>query len=125
VVVDGDFAYITLRGGNSCGATESGLFLVDISDISNPSLTATYPMEEPYGLGIMDNKLFVCDGSYGLKVYDTTNVPELLALQQFEDITTFDVIPLQDHLLMVGEGTLYQYRYSNMGLELISSMSLH
>lgn len=125
VVVDGDYAYITLRGGNNCGATESGLFLVDISDISNPSLTATYPMEEPYGLGIMDNKLFVCDGSFGLKVYDTTNAPELLALQQFEDITTFDVIPLQDHLLMVGEGSLYQYSYSNMGLELISSMSLN
>ncbi|WP_297761259.1 hypothetical protein [uncultured Muriicola sp.] len=125
VVVDGDYAYITLRGGNGCGATESGLFLVDISDISNPSLTANYPMEEPYGLGIMNNTLFVCDGSFGLKVYDTTNVPELIALQHFEDITTFDVIPLQDHLLMVGEGTLYQYSYSDMSLELISSMSLN
>jgi len=125
VVVDGDYAYITLRSGNGCGATESGLFLVDISDISNPSFTATYPMEEPYGLGILDNKLFVCDGSFGLKVYDTTNVPELIALQQFEDITTFDVIPLQDHLLMVGEGTLYQYSYADRSLELISSMSLN
>jgi len=125
VVVDGDYAYITLRGGNNCGATESGLFLVDISDISNPSLTATYPMEEPYGLGIMNNTLFVCDGSFGLKVFDTSNVPDLVAIQNFEDITTFDVIPLQDHLLMVGEGTLYQYSYSDTGIELISSMSLN
>jgi hypothetical protein len=125
VVVAGDYAYITLRGGNGCGATESGLFLVDISDISTPFLSATYPMEEPYGLGIMDNTLFVCDGSFGLKVYDTTNVPDLSLLQQFEDITTFDVIPLQDHLLMVGEGTLYQYSYSGTSLELISSMSLN
>jgi len=38
VVVDGDYAYVTLRGGNMCGATESGLFIVDISDISNPEL---------------------------------------------------------------------------------------
>ncbi|MGB5699095.1 LVIVD repeat-containing protein [Muriicola sp.] len=125
VVVDGDYAYITLRGGNGCGATESGLFLVDISDISNPSLTASYPMEEPYGLGIRDNKLFVCDGSFGLRVYDTTNVPDLVALQHFEDITTFDVIPLQEHLLMVGEETLYQYSYNDVSLELISSMSLN
>ncbi len=124
VVVDGEYAYITLRGGNGCGATESGLFLVDLSDISNPALMATYPMEEPYGLGIMDNTLFVCDGSFGLKIYDTTNVPELRALQHFEDITTFDVIPLQDHLLMVGEGTLYQYSYADMSIELISSMAL-
>jgi hypothetical protein len=125
VVVAGDYAYVTLRGGNNCGATESGLFLVDISDISNPTLTATYPMEEPYGLGIMNNTLFVCDGSFGLKVFDTTNVPDLVAIQNFENITTFDVIPLQDHLLMVGEGTLYQYSYSDMSIELISSMSLN
>jgi hypothetical protein len=125
VVVDGDYAYITLRGGNNCGATESGLFLVDISDIYNPSLTATYPMEEPYGLGIMNNTLFVCDGSFGLKVFDTSNVPDLEALQNFQNITTFDVIPLQDHLLMVGEGILYQYSYSDTGIELISSMSLN
>lgn len=125
VVVDGDYAYITLRGGNGCGATESGLFLVDISDIANPVLAASYPMEEPYGLGIMNNTLFVCDGSFGLKVFDNTNVPDLLAIDHFEDITTFDVIPLQDHLLMVGEGTLYQYSYAGNSLALISSMSLN
>ncbi|MBT8284020.1 MAG: hypothetical protein HKO75_01450, partial [Flavobacteriaceae bacterium] len=51
VVVDGDFAYVTLRGGNGCGATESGLFVIDIVDISNPALLKSYPMEEPYGLG--------------------------------------------------------------------------
>ena len=34
VVVDGDYAFVTLRGGNNCGATESGLFIVDISDQS-------------------------------------------------------------------------------------------
>ena len=124
VVVDGDFAYVTLRGGNGCGATESGLFVIDIEDISNPALLATYPMDEPYGLGVKDDKLFVCDGSYGLKVYDKTNVPDLVALQHFEDITTFDVIPLENHLLMVGEQILYQYLYNETGLELISSMSL-
>ena len=45
--------------------TESGLFIVDISDISNPVLAVSYPMDSPYGLGIKDEKLFVCDGESG------------------------------------------------------------
>ncbi len=31
-------------------------------------------MTEPYGLGIDNTTLFICDGSAGLKIYDITNV---------------------------------------------------
>jgi len=124
VVVDGDYAYVTLRGGNNCGALESGLFIVDISNIATPELKTIYPMDEPYGLGVKDEKLFVCDGTSGLKVYDKTNIDELVLLDHFENIVTFDVIPLQDHLLMVGDEILYQYEYLQSGINLISSMDL-
>ncbi|MEE9362701.1 MAG: hypothetical protein V3U92_08895 [Cellulophaga sp.] len=124
VVVDGDYAYVTLRGGNNCGATESGLFIIDIKDITNPTLLKTYPMDGPYGLGIKEEKLFVCDGESGLKVYDKTDVENLVSLNHFEDITTFDVIPLENSLLMVGEELLYQYKYLDDGIELISTLNL-
>ncbi|MFK5973135.1 MAG: hypothetical protein QM485_07625 [Flavobacteriaceae bacterium] len=125
VVVDGDYAYVTLRGGNNCGATESGLFIVDISNISKPSLKVQYPMDGPYGLGIKDEKLFICDGDSGLKVYDKTNVEDLIALNHFEDINTFDVIPLENSLLMVGEDVLYQYEYLEGNIALISTLMLN
>ncbi|SFB66389.1 Uncharacterized conserved protein [Flagellimonas taeanensis] len=125
VVVDGDYAYVTLRGGNWCGATESGLFIVDISDITNPELAVQYPMDEPYGLGIREEKLFVCDGSSGLKVYDKTDINDLKELNHFEDIVTFDVIPLENHLIMVGDGILYQYEYLDGGIKLISQIGLN
>ena len=125
VVVDGDYAYVTLRGGNQCGATESGLFIVDISDIYNPTLTISYPMDGPYGLGIKDEKLFICDGDSGLKVFDKTNVEDLVALNHFENINTFDVIPLENSLLMVGEDVLYQYEYLDNEIKLMSSMELN
>ncbi|MEK6153413.1 hypothetical protein WIW50_09140 [Flavobacteriaceae bacterium 3-367] len=124
VVVDGDYAYVTLRGGNGCGATESGLFIVDISVISNPVLAETYAMDEPYGLGIKDAKLFICDGASGLKVYDKTDISDLVSLNHFKDIVTFDVIPLEENLLMVGEDVLYQYKYLDNNIELISSLAL-
>ena len=125
VVVDENYAYVTLRGGNFCGATESGLFIVDISDIKAPELTVMYPMDEPYGLGIKDDKLFICDGSSGLKVYDKSNVPDLPQLNHFENIVTFDVIPMEEQLLMVGDGMLYQYEYLDAEIRLISELRLN
>ncbi|MEO9891831.1 hypothetical protein [Aurantibacter sp.] len=124
VVVDGDYAYVTLRGGNNCGATESGLFIIDISNISNPQLKTSYAMDSPYGLGIKDEKLFVCDGESGLKVYDKTDVEDLVSLNHFTDINTFDVIPLDENLLMVGDQVLYQYKYLDDNIELISTLDL-
>ncbi len=125
VVVDGDYAYVTLRGGNACGATESGLFIVDISDISNPTLKISYPLDGPYGLGVKDEKLFVCDGESGLKVYDKTDVEDLVTLNHFKDINTFDVIPIEESLLMVGEDVLYQYEYLENDIGLISTLKLN
>jgi hypothetical protein len=125
VVVDGDYAYVTLRGGNNCGATESGLFIVDISNIANPVLAKSYGLDEPYGLGVKDEKLFVCDGSSGLRVYDKTDINDLRELNHFTDIITYDVIPLEDLLLMVGDGVLYQYEYSENDIALVSTLELN
>ena len=125
VVVDGDYAYVTLRGGNNCGATESGLFIVDISDITTPVLATSYPMDEPYGLGIKENKLFICDGKSGLKVYDKTNIDNLVSLNHYENIITFDVIPMDETLIVIGDEILYQYSYLDNDIELISSMNLN
>lgn len=125
VIVDGDYAYVTLRGGNNCGATESGLFIVDISDITTPVLATSYAMEEPYGLGIKENKLFICDGKFGLKVYDKTNIENLVSLNHYDNIITFDVIPMDETLIMIGDEILYQYRYLDNDIELISSMNLN
>ena len=107
-----------------CGAIESGLFIVDISDIENPELAISYPMDGPYGLGIKDEKIFICDGESGLKVYDKTDINDLIELNHFEDIVTYDVIPMENHLIMVGDGILYQYEYQNDGIKLMSQIGL-
>jgi hypothetical protein len=81
-------------------------------------------MDGPYGLGFKAEKLFVCDGDSGLKVFDKTDVENLVLLNQFKDINTFDVIPLENTLLMVGKEALYQYEYLENGIELISTLNL-
>jgi|AntDeeMinimDraft_4_1070355.scaffolds.fasta_scaffold06528_1 hypothetical protein len=125
VVVQDDKAYVTIRGGNNCGQELSQLEVIDISDKTDPQVEAVYELTEPYGLGIKNDLLFVCDGSQGLKIYDAQQTPELFMLDHFEDIETFDVIPLEEILLMVGGEMLYQYEYNTDGIELISTFSLN
>lgn len=124
VVVDGNYAFVTLRGDNFCGNTESGLYIVDITKLSSPELKKFYPLSGPYGLGFKDNKLFICDGDDGLKVYDKTNVDDLKLLNHYKNIVTYDVIPLQHSLLMIGDKVLYQYEYLDADIRLISTFEL-
>ncbi|SKB45596.1 LVIVD repeat-containing protein [Salegentibacter holothuriorum] len=125
VVVKDDIAYVTIRGGNACGQEWSQLDVIDVTDKSNPQLLQSYDMENPYGLGVKDDWLFVCDGTAGLKIYDTKNTPSLELTDHFQDINTYDVIPLEEVLLMVGDNTLFQYTYKGNEIELLSTFSLN
>ena len=125
VVVDDSYAYITLRAGNSCGAFESSLQIVDITNIEEPVLKKSYLMDNPYGLGIINENIFICDGDSGLKVYDKSDILNLELVSHFENITAFDVIPLQNHLLLIGDKILYQYRYIDGTIEKLSEFNLN
>ena len=117
VVVDGQYAYVTLRTGTMCTNGQNLLEVIDISSVTNPFLVKSYPMFNPHGLGVDGNLLFVCDGDAGLKIYDKTDPLEIITHQvaHYPDFDTYDVIPLNDILMLVGEGGIYQYDYSDPG----------
>ena len=125
VVVDGDYAYLTLRGGNECGQELSILEVINVADKYNPYTVRQYTMQEPYGLGVKEDLLFVSDGSNGFQIYDKTNPEDLGLLRVIEDINVFDVIPLQDRLLAIADNVLYQYAYEEEGLSLISEFVIN
>lgn len=123
VVVENNTAYVTLRGGSACGGFDNQLDVIDITDITSPELLASHEMTEPYGLGIDNGTLFICDGSDGLKIYDAANPYAISAnlLYHFSDINTYDVIPFNGTLMMIGSDGLYQYDYSDLSnLDLLS-----
>lgn len=115
VVFDGNYAYVTLRGGNECGGFANQLDVIDVSNMSNALLVKSYEMTEPYGLGVSDSLLFICDGSDGLKVYNKSDVMNIdqNQISHFSGIQTFDVIPVNGVLIMIGSDGLYQYDYSD------------
>jgi hypothetical protein len=114
VVVQGNYAYVTIRGGNACGQHLSLLDVVDISNPAQPALKATFDMHSPYGLGIDGNTLFVCD--QGLQVFDAADPLRIgtKRLAHFTGIAGFDVIPYNDVLMVIGSDGLYQYDYSDL-----------
>ncbi|MGV3641961.1 MAG: LVIVD repeat-containing protein, partial [Adhaeribacter sp.] len=118
VVVSGNYAYVTLRtnGNARCGINNTNqLDVVDISNPQSPQLKKTFPMQSPYGLGIDQNTLFVCEGEFGLKVFDATDPLTVgdKQLGHFRNLNMYDVIPLGNTLLAIGSDGLYQYDYSN------------
>jgi hypothetical protein len=125
VVVEGDFAYVTLRSGTECAGFTNQMDVLNISDLRNPKLIKTYPMQNPHGLGIDQSTLFLCEGSHGLKVFniqDKLKIDKNL-LAHFKTMDAFDVIPLNGVLMLIGKDGLYQYDYSNpKSLKLLSKI---
>ncbi len=116
VVVEGNYAYITLRSGTWCNLGENQLDVVNISDPSNPWQVQAYDMTNPHGLGIDDGTLFICDGSDGLKIYDASNPSSIdqNLLYHYTNITASDVIPYDGLLIMTSAEGIYQYDYNDL-----------
>jgi hypothetical protein len=121
VVVEGNYAYVTLSTSNRCNRGTNELQIINIADLKHPVLMEIYPMSNPTGLGIDNELLFICDN--GLKVYDASNISDLKLLQTF-DIQANDVIPYNGLLFVIGNDGFYQYNYSNGTLSLLSKMEV-
>lgn len=115
VVVKDDYAYVTVRSGGPCGGDINQLDVIDVSTISNPILMQSFDMNNPHGLGIDGDLLFICDGDAGLKVFDATDpltVGDHLN-HQFKNIQATDIIPFNTIAMVIGDDGIYQYDYSN------------
>jgi hypothetical protein len=116
VVVQDNYAYVTLRQGNRCGNWQNVMEVIDLKDIMSPVLVKSYSMSEPYGLGIDDKTLFVCDGQAGLKIYDASDPLriDINMIKQYNNLKALDVIPYKNVLIMIAEDGIYQYNYTDL-----------
>lgn len=125
VVANDDYAFVTLRSSNtnSCFRGVNTLEIIDIKDPRNPKAVKIYPMTSPKGLGIDVNlNLFVCDE--GLKQYDITDVLNIQLQEHFTSVSPFDVIPIGNRLLLIGDDGFYQYLIDNGKLILLSKIPI-
>lgn len=114
VVANDAYAFVTLRSGSACEGFTNQLDIIDIKDIVNPKLLHSVNLQNPHGLGLDSNTLFICEGEFGLKVFDISDINSLVLLKHVPTIQVHDVIPWQNTLLAIGEDGLYQYDYSDL-----------
>jgi hypothetical protein len=127
VVVQGKYAYVTLRSDNLCLQGVNLLQVLNIENAANPVLVSSFPMLKPYGLTISDNNLFICEGPFGLKAFDSSDVLSIgqKQLSFLKDIDASDVIAGPKSLIVTGTKGVYQYNYANPSdLKLMSHLSL-
>lgn len=123
VVALDTLAYVTLRDGSNCRGGKNELNIINLADINKPVLLSTYLMANPHGLGVNDTLLFVCEGNYGLKVLNIKKPNSVSIIEFFTNISTYDVIPLDDNWLVIGKDGLFQYDASDPhNLKLLSKI---
>ncbi len=126
VVVDNDLAFVTLNSSSSCrlNSGKNTLEILDVKDPLNPKLLMSRNMIEPKGLGIDNNKLFICDGVGGLKVFDVnssenneTNEIKVDILfdrnSTIADINCYDLIAYNKNLIVSNGNDVRQFDYSH------------
>lgn len=130
VVANDTHAFVTLRaisGQGSCwfGTPQNNeMEVVDITSITNPTLVKEYEMEEPKGLCLDGNLLFLCDGKGGLKLYDISDVSNIHLITKVTGVSPSDVIAYNNIALVVADEGIYQYDYSDVNnIRLISKIS--
>lgn len=125
VIADDNYAYVTLRSGTACMGFTNELQVLQLSSFPDPVLLKKYSMTNPHGLSKDGNLLFICDGSAGLKIYNSSNVSDLRLVKHVKGIDTYDVITLNKVALVVAKDGLYQYDYSDINnIKLLSRISV-
>lgn len=123
VVAQNNVAYVTVRGGaeSRCGGSRNILQVIDISNFNNPTLIKTYEMQHPFGVGIFNNKLGVCDGTAGFKIYDASVSNNLQLKNTISSINAYDVIMNNETALLVAKDGVYQYNITNASSPILLS----
>jgi hypothetical protein len=101
VVVSGDLAFVTLRGGNACGQSTDILLVVDIKNPSKPVAISETAIKTPYGLALDFPLLYVSMGHYGCKLLDVATPDAPSDVNSWSDPETKDFIWFGDVLYVM------------------------
>lgn len=116
VVAQDTTAYVTLRTGSGsiCHEGVNQLQVINIAQMSAPSMTARYNLTNPQGLAIDGLNLIVCDGTSGIRFMDAANPLNIYTVKTVGGLDAHDVILFNHVAMVVTTSGLYQYDYSDL-----------
>jgi len=113
VVANDSVAYVTVRSGSNCGGNVNALYVYDLKDVLQPRQANVINLQNPYGLGLKDSTLYVCDAAYGLKVFRISEAYYPLLVSTVTGETFYDCIPYGNLLICMIEGGMALYDISD------------
>jgi hypothetical protein len=127
VVVAGNYAYSTKRtSATGCGTTwqTSSLTVYDVTSPTNATLIKDILMEQPYGLAVQDNWLYVCDpGKGGIVVYNISDPANPIEATIATVEEPRDIILMYPYMIVSTNSAYSLYNYADpMHIYLISSL---
>ena len=120
----GNVAYLTLRTVDftGCSGDENTLEVLDISNIYSPEQITTIPMTSPYGMTMINNKLYVGEGTNGMSIFDAADPANPLLINSNTSIVAYDVIQhpsIPNRILTTSDFGLSQYEVNAATMETI------
>ncbi len=121
-------AYATLRTGEfvECPGDVNELVVLDVSVPDFAQQVQGIEMISPYGLTMINETLYVGEGSNGLKVFDASNERNLKLLKWDQTVDAYDVLahPTLSHILLIaGPDGLSQYQIGTEEFQLVSRIA--
>jgi hypothetical protein len=117
VIAYGDYMYVTLRDGTKCATRETGvnqLLVFNISDITQPIKRKEINIDQPFGLGISGNNLFVCY-AHGVLKFDITDPENITEIGDYSHACE-DVIASTDPMIFTNDEGIRLVQDSESGL---------
>lgn len=111
VVVQNNYAYVTMRNGTACNRGINRLDVLDVSRPEAPALMTAMGMINPHGLGVEGSQLFVCEGASGIKAFDISTPTRPKMVQLLNGFDAFDLIVDNGLLMVIGKTGLMQFQY--------------
>ena len=113
-----DAAYISLRTADfsDCPGNINALIILDISDLASPEEVSEIEMRSPYGMAVIDGKLYVGEGENGLSIFDAEDKLSPVELTHISDIQAYDILAHPDRsdiILIAGPDGLSEYQVSS------------
>lgn len=124
VVANKDYAFVTLHTNSVCNPNISinKLMVYNITNITTPQLIASRDLQEPKGIALYGNYLFLCDKT-DILVFDVTNPQNMVLKKTIANVPAIDIIIDGNHMLAFTKTAVYQFDIDPANVTNISKVS--
>jgi hypothetical protein len=129
IIARNKIGYITTRDGEPLESNASDqLIILDLTNLEEPiQITEINEFNEPAGLALFDNKLFICDLYLGLMEYEILNdtSPETIEVKyvaRHSEYDCHDVIVRDNTLVLVSQQSVTQVSIESESLSKLSEI---